>query len=551
MGSCFDQKFEPWINVNEELKVMLEVELNHLFRTQKLNTVLDSLMEKLTHTLTKPVDIQLEEFNAVKPNIEAWRNNVYGLTHNALVDETDRFMYKSEPKLTHFGTSPNTHATEKLDKSLASELRTLNQKSPIVCCEVWQNLLEAFLNENVSFSHLLQSQKHQLVKLQSRLNQNLSEEKILNNLPNPGRTQSPVQAKGNLKGIRLTVAGQTSASVDLNTRPRTDKPTRPLRAREKDAIKQLSCSSQDVTLNKFTDLFATDSSGDSIELVKSTDELNNVRKRSYRHLWTEDNWSDSHSASNAESPPVKPRLALEFSKRLEQHLPRTNAQDIHRNRVAVGQRRFCNKVNEANEVRVINAPPIKRREVILREPVGRSKGSPKGAAQIIIQKQLPSSNGYPLAWNRTVDIRAASTEHFQPNHKSPPRLTIIEQPYSSLESIRGTSFININQPQKQKSTQNLHRTSDDSNGKPFEVHLLQSFIDLRSSFFQFVATHPYAAQDIDELSLRLNEVVRMLPWPESMENVSVSINLEVGWLYGERVRDGVRGIFPVNFTNCR
>lgn len=66
MGSCFDQKFEPWINVNEELKVMLEVELNHLFRTQKLNTVLDSLMEKLTHTLTKPVDIQLEEFNAVK-----------------------------------------------------------------------------------------------------------------------------------------------------------------------------------------------------------------------------------------------------------------------------------------------------------------------------------------------------------------------------------------------------------------------------------------------------------------------------------------------------
>lgn len=27
-------------------------------------------------------------------------------------------------------------------------------RSPIVCCEVWQNLLEAFLNENVSFSHV-------------------------------------------------------------------------------------------------------------------------------------------------------------------------------------------------------------------------------------------------------------------------------------------------------------------------------------------------------------------------------------------------------------
>lgn len=55
------------------------------------------------------------------------------LNHIALHNST--FANSSKGKIslhvllqTHFGTSPNTHATEKLDKSLASELRTLNQK---------------------------------------------------------------------------------------------------------------------------------------------------------------------------------------------------------------------------------------------------------------------------------------------------------------------------------------------------------------------------------------------------------------------------------------
>ncbi|KAA3677758.1 uncharacterized protein DEA37_0007106 [Paragonimus westermani] len=61
---------------------------------------------------------------------------------------------------------------------------------------------------------------------------------------------------------------------------------------------------------------------------------------------------------------------------------------------------------------------------------------------------------------------------------------------------------------------------------------------------EVVATHSYVAQDIDELSLSKNDVIRVLPWPSNMEE-------ENGWLFGERVSDRVRGLFPVNYTRPR
>ncbi|TPP64727.1 hypothetical protein FGIG_10348 [Fasciola gigantica] len=169
LGGCFDPNLEQETSIKQEMK--------------KLNTVFESLTDKLTNTFSKPIDKQLEEFNAVK---------------------------------TQFGSTPNTHTTEKLADVLASELRTLNQRSQLACCEAWQNLLEVCLKENVSFIHLMQSQKNQLVELQSRLIQNLMKERATLNVPPiPACSITPTRFQDAMNGFRETMVGGTYVCMNF------------------------------------------------------------------------------------------------------------------------------------------------------------------------------------------------------------------------------------------------------------------------------------------------------------------------------------------------
>ena len=54
------------------------------------------------------------------------------------------------------------------------------------------------------------------------------------------------------------------------------------------------------------------------------------------------------------------------------------------------------------------------------------------------------------------------------------------------------------------------------------------------------ATHPYVAQDEDELSFQKGETIYVRPIPDPEEE-------EDGWLYGSTV-NGKSGVFPANFT---
>lgn len=55
------------------------------------------------------------------------------------------------------------------------------------------------------------------------------------------------------------------------------------------------------------------------------------------------------------------------------------------------------------------------------------------------------------------------------------------------------------------------------------------------------ATHRYAAEDTDELTFDAGEVIAVLDPREEDQ-------LDDGWLLGVKQSDGVRGVFPANFT---
>jgi len=55
------------------------------------------------------------------------------------------------------------------------------------------------------------------------------------------------------------------------------------------------------------------------------------------------------------------------------------------------------------------------------------------------------------------------------------------------------------------------------------------------------ATYKYVAEDADELSFEVGEVIRVIEYEDPEEQ-------EEGWLMGIKESDGTKGLFPANFT---
>lgn len=70
-------------------------------------------------------------------------------------------------------------------------------------------------------------------------------------------------------------------------------------------------------------------------------------------------------------------------------------------------------------------------------------------------------------------------------------------------------------------------------------------IDLSIIFLQWFtqvrATYKYVAEDADELSFEVGEVIRVIEYEDPEEQ-------EEGWLMGIKESDGTKGLFPANFT---
>ncbi|KAI0207710.1 Myc box-dependent-interacting protein 1 [Lamellibrachia satsuma] len=59
--------------------------------------------------------------------------------------------------------------------------------------------------------------------------------------------------------------------------------------------------------------------------------------------------------------------------------------------------------------------------------------------------------------------------------------------------------------------------------------------------FQVQATHPYAGEDVDELSFEPGDIINVIPFDDPEDQ-------DEGWLMGVKVEGGGRGVFPENFT---
>ena len=56
-----------------------------------------------------------------------------------------------------------------------------------------------------------------------------------------------------------------------------------------------------------------------------------------------------------------------------------------------------------------------------------------------------------------------------------------------------------------------------------------------------LATHPYAAEDDDELSFEAGEIINVVEFDGEEEQ-------DDGWLMGINTKTSIKGVFPANFT---
>lgn len=55
--------------------------------------------------------------------------------------------------------------------------------------------------------------------------------------------------------------------------------------------------------------------------------------------------------------------------------------------------------------------------------------------------------------------------------------------------------------------------------------------------------YKYIAEDSDELTLEVGEIIRVVEYEDPEE-------IEVGWLVGVKESTGEKGLFPANFTKA-
>ena len=56
-----------------------------------------------------------------------------------------------------------------------------------------------------------------------------------------------------------------------------------------------------------------------------------------------------------------------------------------------------------------------------------------------------------------------------------------------------------------------------------------------------MATHPYVAEDEDELNFEAGEIINVVEFDDEEEQ-------DEGWLMGINTKSGHKGVFPANFT---
>ncbi|KAF7255391.1 hypothetical protein EG68_08184 [Paragonimus skrjabini miyazakii] len=430
--------------------------------------------------------------------------------------EQQMVTYKSMDSQ-HNNNSKRIINSDQTGATLHPQLQSLQQNCVSACCDTWLLLLKKYTKENVKITKISQNLTCQLMDLQAKALQsaNPTQSKSTTVPGSPNIWSSP-GLSAHTNGMRTFNDGEPEVHLQIAS----SKPDRPLRSRELEALQKLSSSSQHVDIdyedagvgNHSDNLHVTQIHRNVLDERRTDTSPRIIFASGERRSEQNDPYSAQHRSSMSQFKPLNrfelPQLTR--NTRLDNNELQIYEEQQETRLTPRGRRSqteseylysFDDKRTERNSykndgVRIIEISS------------SRSKNRPTE----IDKRLIGDSRGHDYDKQRRDTITSTNNRDIYINWNRLSRRT-----HNDDRTHRDKLQLS---PSLYNSTRKANR--------PVEM----------------VVTHSYIAQDIDELNLSKNDVVRILPWPSNMEE-------ENGWLFGERVSDRVRGLFPVNYTRPR
>ncbi|KAF8570130.1 hypothetical protein P879_01837 [Paragonimus westermani] len=429
--------------------------------------------------------------------------------------EQQMVTYKSM-NIQHNNNSKRDGNNDQNGATLHSRLQSLQQNCVSACCDTWLLLLRKYTKENVKITKISQNLTSQIMDLQTKVLQctDTTQSKSTTLPGSPNLWSSP-RLSAHTNGTRTLTGDETETQLHIAS----SKPDRPLRFRELEALQKLSSSSQHVNIDYEDAGVDTHSDKRHVTQIHRIPLDERRTDKSPRIIFAS---SERRSEQNDLYSSKRRSPMSQFKPLNRFELPQ-----LSRNT------RLDNSELQIYEEQETRLTPRERRSQTESEYLYSA------------DDKRAERNSYKNDGVRIIEISSS---------RSKQRLTEIDRRANG--DIRGYDYDKprrdtINSANNRdiyiKWNRLSRRTHNDDRTYRDKLQLSPSLYNSTrkaNRTVEVVATHSYVAQDIDELSLSKNDVIRVLPWPSNMEE-------ENGWLFGERVSDRIRGLFPVNYTRPR
>ncbi|KAF6775423.1 hypothetical protein AHF37_05444 [Paragonimus kellicotti] len=475
-----------------------------------IQSCLSRFSTELSYELPEPMEQQMVTYKSMDRKIRT-------LTKGPPPSKNIKRAVYPNAHSQHNNTSKRIGNTDQISAILHPQLQSLQQNCISACCDTWLLLLRKYTKENMKITKISQNLTSQLIDLQAQALQcadpTRSKSTIVPGSPN---IWSSPRLSAHTNGMRTL----TDDEPEVQSQIASFKPDRPLRSRELEALQKLSSSSQHVDIDyedagvgtHSDNLHVTQIHRNPLDERRTDTSPKIIFASSERRSEQNESYSATHRSSMSQ---FKPLNRFELPQLTRNIRPDNSELQIY---------------EEQQETRLT--------------PRGRRSQTESEYLYSFDDKRT-GRNSYKNDGVRIIEISSSRSKH-RPTEID-RRLIGDNRGYDYDKQQRDTinsandKDIYINWNRLSRRTHNDDRTHRD------KLQLSPSLYNSTrktNRTVEVVVTHSYIAQDIDELSLSKNDVVRILPWPSNMEE-------ENGWLFGERVSDRVRGLFPVNYTRPR
>ncbi|KAF5400234.1 hypothetical protein PHET_06484 [Paragonimus heterotremus] len=475
-----------------------------------IQSCLSRFSTELSYELPEPMEQQMVTYKSMERKIKT-------LTKSPPLSKNSKRAVYPRANSQHNNNSKRIGNSDQTGATLHPQLQSLQQNCISACCDTWLLLLKKYTKENVKITKISQNLTSQLMDLQAEALQGAdptqSKSTIIPGSPN---IWSSPRLCAHTNGMRTFTDDET----ELQSQIASSKPDRPLRSRELEALQKLSSSSQNVEIDyedagvgtHSDNLYVTQIHRNLLDERLTDTSPKIIFASSERRSEQNDPYSAKHRSSmnhfkplnRFELPQLTRSIRLDNSE-LQIYEEQQETRLTPRGRRSQTESEYLHTFDDKRAERNSYKKDGVR---IIEISSSRSKNCPTE----IHKRLIEDSRGYDYDKQRRDTINSTNNKDIYINWNRLSRRT-----HNDDRTHRDKLQLS---PSLYNSTRKANR--------PVEV----------------VVTHSYIAQDIDEMNLSKNDVVRILPWPSNMEK-------ENGWLFGERVSDRVRGLFPVNYTRPR